>query len=514
MAFILARRPKLFRRGIPRACIPVLMAFGMLMPPLAAASTCSPPSCTPVFSSFGIDAIMGTLEVETAGGTVVYTANNLYVGTMIPDDMATQIETDSGVPAYIQNNIALLAGSNDFDFLTDPAGEIPSMLLSVDSSVGTVTGNEFTAVQNDLESIALAPVTSVTPTLVYDDAYFIAGFNSDQSEEAMGAINVGFYDDVVIETESAAVPEPGTALMVACGVLGLALFGRVRTRARFFGYFAVLAVLLNCAPKAFADTFPGQDCTAKGGTAECFTNAFNVNVYMGTLDVESAGGTVLYTANNLLVSNSPIPDDLAIQIETDSGVPAYVQNNIGLLAGSDDFDFIEEPGSDFPAMLLSVDGSVASATECSSAVCDVVEDDLESISLAPVTGVTATYYNDEYVIWGFNSDESELAKAAINVNFYSDVVVETETAAVPEPGTALMVACGVLGLALFRRVRGLRLGFIATRRFRSRFEESAVSHLCTVGVNPASDPVSAFVPDLRVRNGREQILIRYVWGPC
>jgi hypothetical protein len=183
------------------------------------------------------------------------------------------------------------------------------------------------------------------------------------------------------------------------------------------------------------------------------TTAFNVDVVMGTLEVENSGGTVLYTANDLWVSNAEIPDDLASQIQTDSGVPAYIQDNISLLAGSDDFDYIEEPAADFPPMLAGVDGSVGAAGECPAfPLCAAVENDLESMSLATVSSVTSNLvFSDQYLIWGFNTDASELAVADITVNFADDVVVETETGAVPEPRSALMIGCIVLALALFRR---------------------------------------------------------------
>jgi hypothetical protein len=440
-----------------RLYIAVGVAFAALaLAPQAMASSCIVPSCAPINDSFSMSVIMGTLEVETSTGTVLYTTNDLYVTNgPIPDDLAAQIETDS-VPAYIQDNIALLAGGNDFDFLTTVA---PPMLLSVDGSTGASAGTCFSylcaAVEDDLESISLGPVTSATSSFLYSDAYFISGLNSDQTEIADGVVNVNFAEDVVIETETSAVPEPKSALMIGCIVLGLALFRRMRAArlGPLLGCLAVLVIVSNCAPKAMASTCSEPSCTP-------VFNSFGIDVIMGTLEVETSGGTVVYTANDLLLSSGPIPEDLASQIQTDSGVPTYIQNNIGLLEGGSDFDFITEPAADFPPMLASVDGSIETpAGTCLSFLCSAVEDDLESISLGPATSATSTFlYSDAYFIEGFNSDQSELAEAAISVFFYDDVVVETETSAAPEPKSALILACVVLALALFRRVRASKLG--------------------------------------------------------
>lgn len=208
---------------------------------------------------------------------------------------------------------------------------------------------------------------------------------------------------------------------------------------------------------AFAPQADASSCPAPS----CVVNSFGMSALMGTLEVETADGTVVYTANDLLLTNGPVPDDLASQIETDSGVPTYIQNNIGLLDGGNDFDFIESPAADFPPILLGVNGSTGSAANCTNigACVAVDEADLESISLAPVTSVTSNLlYLDDYVIEGLNSDQSVLAQGIISVGFYDDVVIETEGSAVPEPKSALMLGCVILALVLFRRMRVSRRG--------------------------------------------------------
>jgi hypothetical protein len=211
---------------------------------------------------------------------------------------------------------------------------------------------------------------------------------------------------------------------------------------------------IQIAPLAWASPCP---------LASCIITDFNIDVIQGTLNVENASGTVLETYNDIWISNGPIPADLATGIATDTSitVPAFTQDNLADFDGGTDFDFAANLASGYLPMLLNVNGLVVTSTACSSpasVVCPAIENDLETISLAPVVSATASFLNnDQYLVEGYNSNDTEYVVSVVNANIYNDVIVEQETSAVPESSPAVLVGCGALCLALLRRARVLRL---------------------------------------------------------
>jgi hypothetical protein len=174
-------------------------------------------------NSFGETVIMGTLTVETPGGSVLATFNDLYVNETFPSDLTARIAADTTVPTFIRNNIGLFADEGTFDYLAAASGgtSFPSELLSVNGSVGTVSGDGNAIVTNDLESNSLGVVTATGSVLVDESVYVgLIGLNPDPNGTPtayQGDVIFFFYNDSVVET--VATPEPGGAVLAALGVL-------------------------------------------------------------------------------------------------------------------------------------------------------------------------------------------------------------------------------------------------------------------------------------------------------
>jgi hypothetical protein len=173
--------------------------------------------------SFGETVIMGTLTVETPGGSVLATFNDLYVDETLPSDLTARIAADTTVPTYIRNSIGLFGEESTFDYLAAASGgtSFSSELLSVNGLVGTVSGDGNTIVTNDLESISLGAVT-VTGSVLLDESVYVGliGLNPDPNGTPtayQGDVVFFFYNDSVVETMAA--PEPGSVVLAALGVL-------------------------------------------------------------------------------------------------------------------------------------------------------------------------------------------------------------------------------------------------------------------------------------------------------
>jgi hypothetical protein len=176
---------------------------------------------------------------------------------------------------------------------------------------------------------------------------------------------------------------------------------------------------------------------------------FNIDIVWGTLTVRTGSGTVLQTFNDL-GSSQTLPTDVADLIAADPIAPTYVQNNISQLVGTGEstLDFLDQPPNSFPPVLLSVSGTVSTL---SGDTFDLVTNDLESISFGPVTSTTPhptgeAALNDQYVLTGSNP-----IPTIVNVNFFTDSVIET--IATPEPVAFALPALALLAMAFVARKR-------------------------------------------------------------
>jgi hypothetical protein len=176
---------------------------------------------------------------------------------------------------------------------------------------------------------------------------------------------------------------------------------------------------------------------------------FNIDIVWGTLTVQTGSGAVLQTFNDL-GSSQTLPTDLADLIAADPIAPAFVQGNISQLVGTGEstLDFLDQPPNSFPPVLLSVSGTVSTL---SGNAFDLVTSDLESISFGPVTSTTPhptgeAALNDQYVLTGSNP-----IPTIVNVNFFTDSVIET--VATPEPAALALPALALLAMALVSRKR-------------------------------------------------------------
>jgi hypothetical protein len=176
---------------------------------------------------------------------------------------------------------------------------------------------------------------------------------------------------------------------------------------------------------------------------------FNIDIVWGTLTVQTGSGAVLQTFNDL-GSSQTLPTDLADLIAADPIAPAFVQGNISQLVGTGEstLDFLDQPPNSFPPVLLSVSGTVSTL---SGNAFDLVTSDLESISFGPVTSTTPhptgeAALNDQYVLTGSNP-----IPTIVNVNFFTDSVIET--VATPEPAALALPALALLAMAFVSRKR-------------------------------------------------------------
>jgi hypothetical protein len=176
---------------------------------------------------------------------------------------------------------------------------------------------------------------------------------------------------------------------------------------------------------------------------------FNIDIVWGTLTIQTGSGTVLQTFNDL-GSSQTLPTDLAELIAADPIAPAYVQNNISQLVGTGEstLDFLDQLPNSFPPVLLSVSGA---ASTLSGDTFNLVTSDLETISFGPVTSTTPhptgeAALNDQYVLTGSNP-----IPTIVNVNFFTDSVIET--VATPEPVGFALPALALLAMAFVARKR-------------------------------------------------------------
>lgn len=176
---------------------------------------------------------------------------------------------------------------------------------------------------------------------------------------------------------------------------------------------------------------------------------FNIDLVWGTLTVQTGGGTVLQTFHDL-GSSQTLPTDLANLIAADPIAPAYVQSNISQLVGTAEstLDFLNQPPNSFPPVLLSVSGAVGIL---SGDTFDLVTNDLETLSFGPVTSTTPhptgeAPLNDLYVLTGSNP-----IPTIVNVNFFTDSVIET--VATPEPVAPALPAIALLAMVFVARRR-------------------------------------------------------------
>ena len=201
--------------------IRLLTAFALLV---CVSALLAKADSLPGTTNVNVDVIMGTLTVQTAGGDVLDTFNDLYINETIPADLATQIGADPIVPTYIQNNIGRFAVEDDYSFLD--GSSFPQELLGVSgalSSLGlAVPADEFLIVPTDLASISLGPITSNTGVVaVANDQYEVIGANSmADPSEIYGFINVNYYADSVVETVAAA-PEPNPLTLLGAALVTL-----------------------------------------------------------------------------------------------------------------------------------------------------------------------------------------------------------------------------------------------------------------------------------------------------
>ena len=176
---------------------------------------------------------------------------------------------------------------------------------------------------------------------------------------------------------------------------------------------------------------------------------FNIDIVWGTLTVQTGSGTVLQTFNDL-GSSQTLPTDLADLIAADPIAPTYVQNNISQLVGTGEstLDFLDQPPNSFPPVLLTVSGAVSTL---SGDTFNLVTNDLETLSFGPVTSTTPhptgeAALNDQYVLTGSNP-----IPTIVNVNFFTDSVIET--VATPEPAALALPALALLAMAFVARKR-------------------------------------------------------------
>ena len=172
---------------------------------------------------FNVDIVWGTLTIQNGSGAVLQTFNNLASSQTLPSDLASLIAADPIAPAYVQYNISQLVGTGEttFDFLDQPPNVFPPVLLSVSGSVDILSGDAFNLATNDLETIALGPITGTTPHPTgeadLNDQYVFPGIGSNPDVAVI--VNVNFFSDSVIET--VATPEPSLLplpLIVLVGV--------------------------------------------------------------------------------------------------------------------------------------------------------------------------------------------------------------------------------------------------------------------------------------------------------
>jgi hypothetical protein len=190
--------------------------------------------------------------------------------------------------------------------------------------------------------------------------------------------------------------------------------------------------------------WPGRDVRALD------TNVieFSVDVVLGTDTVETAGGAVVFAASDLAVS-TVVPLDLAQAIASDPVVPSAIQNSIGSLVGTTGYPFLIAGGSS-PTELLDHEGNVGTFSDD---VFTIVSNDLASVALGEVLKSESITLvgSDSYQIDGINPATSYDVTGWINVNFYTECLVES----VPEPATWGLVVVGVAALmvaaAKFRR---------------------------------------------------------------
>jgi hypothetical protein len=178
---------------------------------------------------FNVDIVWGTLTVQSGSGAVLQTFNNLASSQTLPADLASMIAADPIAPAFVQNNISQLVGTGEStsDFLNQPPNVFPPVLLSVSGSVGILSGDAFDLATNDLETIALGPVTATTPhptgEAALNDQYVFPGVGSNPDVGVI--VNVNFFSDSV--TETVATPEPS---LLSLPVIALVSFGILRRR--------------------------------------------------------------------------------------------------------------------------------------------------------------------------------------------------------------------------------------------------------------------------------------------
>lgn len=220
--------------------------------------------------------------------------------------------------------------------------------------------------------------------------------------------------------------------------------GRIR-----FGWIYVLAL-------AIASTvWVGEDARA----VDTNVTVFSIDVVLGTGTLLSAEGTVEFAESDLAISTI-IPLDLAQAIGSDPVVPPAIQASIGSLVGTTDYPFLIAAGSP-PAELLDHLGNVGTF---SADVFTLVSNDLTSVSLLGEVLKSETITpvaSDSYQIDGIDPVTSEEVPGLIDVNFYTECLVES----VPEPATwVLVVGAAALMVTVVRSRRQRAALVVAVNR--------------------------------------------------
>jgi hypothetical protein len=193
----------------------------------------------PQTSSFDINLVLGTLNVETPDGNVIFTENDLAVSSALPGDLEAQIASDPtyGFPPYVTANLPKLIGpgETDFDFLNNTGLNEPSVLLTpfgaVDSGPGQFNVFNAAAAAFTFNGMTLPAQDFQAPQLVATDQFPLTGMSGGQQSKY--DVLPSYWDQEVVAIVpfgTRIVPEASSLPLLAAGLVGIGLLAWSRRR--------------------------------------------------------------------------------------------------------------------------------------------------------------------------------------------------------------------------------------------------------------------------------------------
>lgn len=237
-------------------------------------------------------------------------------------------------------------------------------------------------------------------------------------------------------------------------------------RALPFVAFAFFAACLVAAP-----------ARAQNSNAAPITTAFSVAILQGNLTVENGSGQILYTANDLAVTEE-LPADLENMVATNSGelagftpfsFPPYVLSNLPSMVDPTltDYEFLTDGfpelsnlpdwnGNVPPALFLNSQGTLAttsfSATNSvNQFFTDVITPDLlanDPFNL-PISSSSIQETDNYFNMTAFDPSGVEEVDSYVGVPYFTDNIVEVT----PEASSILLLIAGLAGFGLFAWTR-------------------------------------------------------------